>query len=90
MTVAKKSGSFDEPFYFLLFKRLHVHAAPRRRLLHQTNHSSDTLLRVSKLIEITDRGILICHQQRRKHRSGARLAARRDAKNLERGVVIEH
>jgi len=40
--------------------------------------------RVSKPIEVTDRAILICHQRRRKHPSCARLAARRDAKNLER------
>ena len=40
--------------------------------------------RVSKPIEITDRGILVCHQRRRKHPSGARLAPRRDADNLQR------
>ena len=50
--------------------------------------TSDTRLgnraRVSKPIEITDRGILVCHQRRRKHPSCVRLAPRRDADNLER------
>jgi hypothetical protein len=50
-------------------------------------YSSDTMpgnrARVSKPIEITDRGILVCHQRRIKHPSCARLAARREAKNVE-------
>ena len=37
--------------------------------------------RVSKPIEITNRGILVGHQRRRKHPSGTRLAARRNAEN---------
>jgi hypothetical protein len=41
------------------------------------------LARLWKPIEITDRGILACHQRRRKHPSCARLAARRDAENRE-------
>jgi hypothetical protein len=31
--------------------------------------------RVSKPIEITDRGVFVCHQRRIKHTSGARFAA---------------
>ena len=51
----------------------------------ECDYSSDTRLgnraRVSKPIEITDRGILVRHQRRKKHPSGARFAARRDAEN---------
>ncbi len=54
----------------------------------ERDYASDTRLgnraRVSKPIEITDRGILVCHQRRRKHPSCVRLAPRRDADNLER------
>jgi hypothetical protein len=59
----------------------------------ERDDSSDTLLgnraRVLKPIEITDRGILGYHQWRRKHPSGARFAARRDADNRKRDLVIE-
>src|SRR4030095_4389984 len=57
-------------------------------LQRERDYASDTRLgnraRVSKPIEITDRGILVCHQRRRKHPSCVRLAPRRDADNLER------
>jgi hypothetical protein len=57
-------------------------------VISERDDSSDTMLGnrapVSKPIEITDRGILVCHHLRRKHPSGARLAARRDADNPER------
>ena len=49
----------------------------------ERDNSSDTRLgnraRVSKPIEIAERGVLVCHQRRRKHPSGARFAPRRDA-----------
>ena len=54
----------------------------------ERDYASDTRLgnraRVSKPIEITARGVFVCHQRGRKHPSCVRLAPRRDADNLER------
>ena len=57
----------------------------------ERDYSSDTMpgnrARVSKPIEIIDRGILVGHRLKRKHPSCARLAARYDAENLERPLA---
>ena len=59
----------------------------RSPLQRERDYSPDTS--VSKPIEITDRGILVCYQWRRKHPCGARFAAHVMRKIGKRVVVIE-